>query len=170
MNDTLVNCRNNLARAVVALAIGLLFAGCTSFARGVTEAMLSRESEDTRMCEAEGVPFEGIEPYLSRQDSLPPIGDADSSRPQVKVVYVHGIGTHRPGHGTELMQNLTRSLALDVRSPRPKTIELVHPENSNQSLGELTLFRFTKERVRFCLSVSAYSHKPKLSGAWTGPS
>jgi hypothetical protein len=145
MNDTLVNCRNNLARAVVALTIGLLLAGCTSFARGVTEAMLSRESEDTRMCEAEGVPFEGIEPYLSRQDSLPPIGDADSSRPQVKVVYVHGIGTHRPGHGTELMQNLTRSLALDVRSPRPKTIALVHPENSNQSLGELTLFRFTDE-------------------------
>ena len=26
MNDTLVNCRNNLARAVVALAIGLLLA------------------------------------------------------------------------------------------------------------------------------------------------
>jgi hypothetical protein len=114
----------------------------------MTEAMLestSREGEDNRMCEVEGVPFAGIEPYLARQDSLPPLGGADSSRPQVKVLYVHGIGTHRPGHGTELMQNLTRSLALDVRSPRPKTIALIHPENSNESLGELTLFRFTDE-------------------------
>ncbi len=148
MPHTVVDCRYSHTSAVVALTISLLLAGCTSFARGVTEAMLestSREGEDNRMCEAEGVPFEGIEPYLDRQDSLPPIGVADSSRPQVKVVYVHGIGTHRPGHGTGLMQNLTRSLALDVRSPRPKTIELVHPENSNQSLGELTLFRFTDE-------------------------
>jgi hypothetical protein len=114
----------------------------------VTEAVLesqSSESEDTRMCEAEGVSFEGIEPYLARQDSLPPIGDADSSRPQVKVVYVHGIGTHNPGHSIDLMQNLTHSLALDVRSPRPKTIGLVDPENPDESLGELNLFRFTDE-------------------------
>jgi hypothetical protein len=105
------------------LAVSFLLAGCASIAKGVTEAVLEStrdESEDTRMCEAEGVPFEGIEPYLARQDSLPPIGDADSSRPQVKVIYVHGIGTHKEGHGIDLMQNLTRSLALDVRSPRPK--------------------------------------------------
>jgi len=140
------NYRSGLASAVVALAVGLLLSGCASIAKGVTEAVLestSGESEDTRMCEAEGVSFEGIEPYLARQDSLPPIGDADSSRPQVKVVYVHGIGTHKPGHSIDLMQNLTHSLALDVRSPRPKWIGLVDPGNPDESLGELNLFRFT---------------------------
>jgi hypothetical protein len=132
----------------VALALGLLLAGCSSFARGVTEAMLEStrgESEDTRMCEAEGVPFEGIEPFLARQDALPPIGEGERARPQVKVVYVHGIGTHAPGHGTELMQNLAHALALDVRSPRPKRIALVDGENSEEPLGELNLFRFTDE-------------------------
>ncbi|MHA1566068.1 MAG: hypothetical protein ACTSX7_12215, partial [Alphaproteobacteria bacterium] len=77
--------------------------------------------------------------------SLPTIGDANSSRPQVKVIYVHGIGTHRPGHSIDLMQNLTRSLALDVRSPRPKRIGLADPENPDESLGELNLFRFTDQ-------------------------
>jgi hypothetical protein len=140
---------SGLASVFLALAIGLLLAGCESFAKGVAEAVLestSGESEDERMCEAEGVPFEGIEPYLAQQDSLPPMGDADSSRPQVKVIYVHGIGTHAPGHSTELMQNLTRSLALDVRSPRPKRIKLIDREKSNEPLGELNLFRFTDER------------------------
>ena len=106
MTRPFVEFRSGLASAFLALALGLLLAGCESFAKGVAEAVLestSGESEDNRMCEAEGVPFEGIEPYLARQDSLPPIGDADSSRPQVKVIYVHGIGTHTPGHSTELM-------------------------------------------------------------------
>ncbi len=148
MTRPVVDSRPGHASAVVVLAVSLLLVGCASFAKGVTEAILERtsgESEDTRMCEVEGVPFEGIEPYLARQDSLPPIGDGDSSRPQVKVVYVHGIGTHRPGHGIDLMQNLTHSLALDVRSPRPKTIGLVDPETPDESLGELNLFRFTDQ-------------------------
>jgi hypothetical protein len=152
MTSPIVDCRPGHASAVAVLAVSLLLAGCASFAKGVTEAILestSGESEDNRMCEAEGVPFEGIEPYLARQDSLAPIGDVDNLRPQVKVVYVHGMGTQRPGHGTDLMQNLTHSLALDVRSPRPKRIGLVDPENPDESLGELNLFRFTdKHRKR----------------------
>ncbi len=148
MTRPVADYRSGKASAVLVLAVSLLLAGCASIAKGVTEAVLesgSGENEDTRMCEVEGVPFEGIEPYLARQDSLTPIGDADSSRPQVKVIYVHGIGTHMPGHGIGLMQNLTQSLALDVRSPRPKRIELVDPETPNVSLGELNLFRFTDE-------------------------
>jgi hypothetical protein len=142
----------------------------------VTEAVLesrSGESEDTRMCEAEGVPFEGIEPYLARQDSLPPIGDADSSRPQVKVVYVHGIGTHNEGHSIDLMQNLTRSLALDVRSPRPKKIGLVDPEAPDEFLGELTLFRFTdqhrkRDLIFYELTWSSITQSSKEAIAFDG--
>ena len=148
MTFRVVDFRSGHASVVVVLAVSFLLGGCASFAKGVTEAILestNSESENTRMCVAEGVPFMGIEPYLARQDSQPPIGDVDSSRPQLKVVYVHGIGTHRPGHGTNLMQNLTRSLKLDVRSPRPKRIGLVDPEKPDESLGELNLFRFTDE-------------------------
>ncbi len=148
MTRLVLNYRTGQVSAVVVLAVSLLLGGCASIAKGVAEAVLeskSGEDEDTRMCEAEGVPFKGIEPYLARQDSLPPIADADLSRPQVKVIYVHGIGTHMPGHGIDLMQTLTHSLALDVRSPRPKRIALVNRENPDVSLGELNLFRFTDE-------------------------
>ena len=89
MKRPVVDYRSWHASAVAVLAVGLFLSGCSSIAKGVTEAVLesrSGESEDTLMCEGEGVPFEGIEPYLARQDSLPPIGDADSSRPQVKVI------------------------------------------------------------------------------------
>jgi hypothetical protein len=137
---------------VAALLPLLLLAGCEGFARGVTEAVLDRagaEGEDTRNCEVEGRPFGGIEPYLARQDGLPPFGGAGvGDRPEVKVLYVHGIGTHEPGHGTALRQNLARSLGLDIRAPRPKRIVVAHPAFPGQDLGEINVTRLTDEGRR----------------------
>jgi hypothetical protein len=127
-----------------------LLGGCEGFARGVTQAVLERtsgESEDTRSCEIEGRPFAGIEPYLAKQDALSPFTDAGvGSRPQVKVLYVHGIGTHAPGHGTSLRENLGRSLGLDVRAPRPKRIKITSPDFPDQDLGEINISRLTDGR------------------------
>ena len=64
MAPSLAERRSGRGRVLVALAIGLLLGGCESFAKGVTEAMLERnlgEGDDDRMCEAEGVPFQGID-------------------------------------------------------------------------------------------------------------
>jgi hypothetical protein len=133
-------------RLVVALPPFALLAGCESFGRGVTQAMLEgtgAPGEDTRNCEVEGRPFPGIEPYLEAQDKLPPFGEGDTNRPEVKVLYVHGIGTHAPGHGTALRQNLATSLALEVRAPRPKRIVIAHPDFPGQNLGEINVSRLT---------------------------
>jgi hypothetical protein len=132
------------------LALAFVLTGCESFGKGVTSAILENqeEEEDTRLCSADGVPFPGIEPYLRRQDNLPPIDSSDPGRPQVKVLYVHGIGTHVPSHGTELERNLARSLDLTVRSPRPKRIVLKSPMMPDAELGELNLIRFTDENRR----------------------
>ena len=59
------------------------------------------------------------------------------------MLYVHGIGTHAPGHGTALRQNLAKSLGLDIRAPRPKRIVIASPSFPNQNLGEINVTRLT---------------------------
>ena len=137
-----------LAASLLALST-LLLAGCESFGRGVTQAVLDSNQEnatDSRNCEVEGRPFDGIEPYLAKQDGLPPFGEPVGSRPEVKVLYVHGIGTHAPGHGTALRENLGKSLGLDIRAPRPKRIVIASPTFPNQNLGEINVSRLTNEK------------------------
>ena len=137
------------AAPVLALLTLLPLAGCESFGRGVTQAVLDSNQEnekDTRNCEIEGRPFQGIEPYLAKQDALPPFGDPVGDRPEVKVLYVHGIGTHAPGHGTALRDNLAKSLGLDIRAPRPKRIVIASPKFPNQNLGEINVSRLTNQQ------------------------
>lgn len=139
-----------LAGRVVGLSALLLLGGCESFGRGVTEAVLksSGDGKDTRNCEVEGQPFPGIAPYLAAQDQLPPFGDTVGDRPEVKVLYVHGIGTHAPGHGTSLRQTLAKSLGLDVRAPRTKRIVISSPQFPQQDLGEINVSRLTDAQRR----------------------
>jgi hypothetical protein len=140
------------ARSCLGLSLLLALAGCESFGRGVTQAVLegtNRPSEDTRSCEVEGRPFPGVEPLLAAQDRLPPFVDAVGDRPEVKVLFVHGIGTHSPGHGTALRQNLATALGLEIRAPRPKRIVIATPQFPGQNLGELNVTRLTNlERRR----------------------
>lgn len=136
--------------ALLLLAV-LLLAGCESFGRGVTKAVLEgtdEPAEDTRACEVEGRPFAGIEPYLAAQDTLPTAVPGDTQRPEVKVLFVHGIGTHAPGHGTALRQSLATALGLDVRAPRPKRIVIAHPRFPDQDLGEINISRLTDAEGR----------------------
>jgi hypothetical protein len=135
-------------RAAAAVLLPLLtLAGCESFGRGVTEAVLdsSNETVDTRTCEVEGRPFTGIAPYVDKQLALPPYGETVGDRPEVKVLYVHGIGTHVPGDGTTLRHTLARSLGLDQRAPRPKRIVISSPSFPDQNLGEINVSRLTDE-------------------------
>ena len=140
--------RQRIFAALVPLA---LLGGCESFGRGVTQAVLDGSGstdEDTRSCEVEGRPFPGIEPFLEAQDKLPPFVEGDSDRPEVKVLFVHGIGTHAPGHGTALRNNLATQLGLEIRAPRPKRIVIAHPEFSGQNLGEINVSRLTDTTQR----------------------
>ena len=134
-----------------AIAVLVLLCGCESFGRGVTQAVMegtSAPSEDTRACEIEGRPFPGVEPFLAAQDRLQPFVEGQSDRPEVKVLFVHGIGTHAPGHGTALRNNLATSLGLEVRAPRPKRIVIAHPEFPNQDLGEINVSRLADSALR----------------------
>ncbi len=132
--------------------VSILICGCASFGRGVVQGVLEsqgREREDTRVCSVDGEPFDGIAPLLERQHGFGDVRAADPQRPQLNVIYIHGIGTHLPGHGAGLIEGLAQTLSLSVRSKRFKRVELVSPRAQSQKLGELKVLRLTNpERTR----------------------
>lgn len=134
---------------ILLCAVLLLLAGCQSFGRGVAEALLEasgRSTEDTRRCEVVGPAFEGLEGLLAKQDGLPPIGEAGPGRRQLKILYIHGIGTHLPGHGSALADQLARATGLAVTAPRSKRIVIESPLGKDEVLGEINVIRMVDAR------------------------
>ena len=134
------------------MAVALIVTGCASFGRGVTQGLLQSRvarAEDNRACRVEGVPFQGILPLLEQQAGFGSLDRDDPSRPELKVIYVHGMGTQRPGHGAILLDGLAEALDLSVRSPRTKRVELVARGDPDRELGELNVQRLANpERTR----------------------
>lgn len=126
--------------ALLALAASLL-GGCAGFARGVTEALMGdkgEQVEDTRQCFVRGRPFPGLETYMQQQERENESATAD--RRVLKVLMVHGIGSHKPGYATRLAENLARALALPQVGEKDKEFLLSHP----QFPGELGTLRATR--------------------------
>ena len=106
-----------MLKKYIALLLIWNLAGCSSFGRGVAEAILDKDTEvDTRQCEIRGGKFAGIESYFSK-------GEA------VKVLMIHGVGTHHPGYSARIRDNLSKALNLTVLSRSPKDIILVNPDD-----------------------------------------
>ncbi len=124
----------------------VLLSGCASFAKGVTEAILEQDKEDTRACHIDGPASQGLEAFLRAQEQERRAG-AGSRR--LKVLMVHGIGEHQPGYSGRLTENLMRALGLNVREEGFKEIDLREPEVSGDRVGQLRISRFTnKARTR----------------------
>jgi len=126
--------------AVLALAASLL-GGCAGLARGVTEALMGdkdEQVEDSRQCFVHGRPFPGVETYMQQQEQEAAAGKTE--RRVLKVLMVHGIGSHKPGYATRLAENLARSLSLPQVEEKYKELLLAHP----QFPGELGTLRATR--------------------------
>jgi len=132
----------NLHLIVLVSLAGLLF-GCTSFGRGVAEAVLDDKTEDTRVCHAEGPPSKGLNSFLAAQEVAKREGNVE--RP-LKILMIHGIGKHLPGYSGRLTNNLIEALGLDVRDLRTKSITLRDPEFGEKDIGLLTISRFTNKQ------------------------
>lgn len=127
--------------------VPLVACGCASFGRGVAQGLVEGQGrEDVRACWIDGTAFDGIAPLLARQRGFGDVRDVNRERPQLSVIYIHGIGTHLPGHGAELIEGLAETLSLNVRSRRGKRVELVSPSDPSQTLGELNLSRLTNAK------------------------
>jgi hypothetical protein len=131
----------SLALAVVACA-SLAQTGCLAgVAKGVTEAFLESRPKkvDTRQCYIQGPAFEGLESYMDHQDRAA----GESPAPVLKVLMVHGIGSHKPGYATRLGESLARHLGLDRVAERYKEFWLENPNFfPGEQLGSLRVRRF----------------------------
>ncbi|MEP1469522.1 MAG: hypothetical protein ABJK20_00850 [Halieaceae bacterium] len=140
-------------RALLSLVIVLLLVlltGCASFGRGVTEALVntqSAETEDTRNCRVHGEAFSGIGPLLEAQ-AADPVSAGNPDRATTKLVYVHGIGDHQPGHGGTFIESVTASLGLQVRADLVKRIVLAPPDEPARPFGEVNIIRLTDSQRR----------------------
>jgi len=137
---------SSIGKSLLLLSVACLLSGCAGFGEGVTRALLAQSegpTEDTRQCEVTGPAFAGVLPMLERQDGYPPLGQAGPERPILKVIMVHGVGTHVPGYGARLSANLAHSLGLSVIAPESKGFPIESPAFPGETLGELTVTRHT---------------------------
>jgi len=107
------------SRLTALLCILAVLGGCASFGEGVARGLVGDKKEDTRRCYVRGPTFDGIEQLIEKAEQAGPNSGED-----VKVIMVHGIGTHLPGYSTRLAENLARELKLDIVGREPKTLTL----------------------------------------------
>jgi hypothetical protein len=162
--------------SLAVLAAAWLLAGCAAFGEGLARGVMAPSGEaaqDTRMCEVSGPAFSGILPMLERQAGYPRIGQAGPERPILKVIMVHGVGTHVPGHSARLSANLAQSLGLSVVAPDAKAFPIEAPAFPGETLGTLTVTRHTnvardREMLFFELTWSPISQPAKDAIAFDG--
>ena len=127
------------------LAILGLLTGCSSISKGITEAIMERESKDDRQCWITGRSFVGLDDLFNAEVG----GNSSGGAPaRLKVMSVHGIGTHVPGYSRRMLDGLVAELGFKNADETVKTIELSAPEFPD-GIGVLTAHRYMNlERTR----------------------
>ncbi len=137
------------------LMLSALLSGCASFGEGIATAVLEKqEQEDLRECRVEGKSFGGMRSSF------------DKSSHALKVLMVHGVGTHLPGYSTQFQEKLADELELPVRSSQYKEINLVNKEFPDKELGVLRIRRLlskdhSREMLFYELTWSAITNPEK---------
>lgn len=118
---------------ILVLFLVFSLSGCASFGRGIAEAIMDKnEKEDTRQCEIQGTPTTGIEDLFKKNKV-------------VKVMMIHGVGTHTPGYATRIRENLATALGLNLISRHDKDITLLDPKDPKIEIGNLRVTRMQNE-------------------------
>ncbi len=106
------------------LAPLVLLSGCAGFAKGVTQAILGQDQEDTRACHIEGPVSQGLEASLRAREQAHRSGGTTR---RLKVLMVHGIEEHRPGYSGQFTEHLMRALGLQGSISPPRASKSVLP-------------------------------------------
>ncbi len=104
----------------------LLTVSCANFERRLADDLVKSGQIKLNRCEVEGFNYSGIDSYLTKGKLL-------------KVLMIHGIGTHHPGYSRLIQQNLADSLGLNVISRQPKNISLLDPSDNHAPIGNLRI-------------------------------
>jgi hypothetical protein len=142
---------NRPARLAGVLLLALSIAavqGCASVAEGVTRGLTAKDEEmPPRPCDVTGPAFLGLSERLRRLElSGSAVVGAEANPQRLKVMMVHGIGTHPPGYSTRFQRNLTESLGLTRRKALIREIGLRAPNfHGDEPLGHLRVFHYMNE-------------------------
>jgi hypothetical protein len=136
--------------------------GCSSISKGITQAFLEQETEDTRECWITGRAFDGLDHQLRAENE--PASATDVSE-KLKLLMVHGIGNHAPGYSRRLQDGLIAEFGFENVDETIKTIPLSHPAYPD-SLGVLRVHRYmtpqtSKEMLFFELTWDSIVDKEK---------
>ena len=115
-----------------------LLSGCSSISKGITQAYLEHETEDTRECWITGREFDGLDSLF--QGEIEPASGTSASD-QLKILMVHGIGNHAPGYSRRLQDGLVAEYGFESTDETIKTIAMRHPSYP-ESLGVLKVHRY----------------------------
>ncbi len=115
-----------MPKIIFLLIIFVLTAGCRAVGRGIAEELLRETKTVNNLgpCIVTGHQVAGVDSHLQ-------------SRQPIKILMIHGIGTHYPGYSLLLQENLAQNLGLDVMSRSNKNIALRSLDNPNTDLGNL---------------------------------
>lgn len=104
----------------------LVLSSCASFEKEVAKELVATHKAKLDRCEIEGFSYKGIDENLEKNKVL-------------KVLMIHGVGTHFPGYSRRIQENLANNIGLDVRSRVPKNITLLDPKDSKTPIGNLQI-------------------------------
>lgn len=98
------------------LLLVILGAGsCASFEKQLANDVAASATHKLDRCEIEGFVYKGV--------------DGSLQKPQIlKVLMIHGVGTHHPGYSLILQEKLANNIGFDVMSRVPKNISLLDPK------------------------------------------
>lgn len=106
--------------------VSILFfvTSCANFEQELAKDILITHNTPLNRCEVEGFSYSGIESGLTKPEVL-------------KVLMVHGVGTHFPGYSRRIQENIAAAAGLNVLSRLPKNIYLRDPAEPQKSIGNL---------------------------------
>lgn len=129
--------------AACLMLLSLFISGCASLAEGITRALTSDQQpeKDTRQCHIRGPAFHGLAYFMAHQNADSRI---TGRARELKILMVHGIGSHIPGYSTRVQENLARALGLNIVSEQPKEIIVQQPLLfPGEKLGIVRVSRFS---------------------------
>jgi hypothetical protein len=120
---------------VASVSVAAILSGCASTAEGITRALVDTgKGPAERQCTISGPAFGGLEARFDDESG-------ELTDKTVRVVFVHGIGTHEPGWSTPIALRLASKLQLKSLDKDVKQIKVVSPDFPDEPLGFVTIGR-----------------------------
>lgn len=132
-------------RTFALLFCALAISGCSSIAKGVTQAILDTDDQiEDRLCRIDGEGFDGLQTSINA--ATPP-----DNVQTMRMLIVHGIGPHSENYSEPFVRSIAQGLGLKNRNREQKRIRLSKAQTvsfgtySIGALGWLNITRYTND-------------------------